>query len=231
MQILVKGYAEDLDRINRELSAFSKDIPKAMAFALNDMGFAARDKVKSTMPKYFDRPTSWVINGIRLEQATVASQQAKVDVKQESYNALVHHIEGGQRRPKVTEKRLRTAGVLIGSWQYIIPARRLSKNSYGNINAGIYQKVLLAMGAQKDPFANSTKLAGKYFVSTAQNGLPAGIFEVVGRGKNRDLKPVFLFVKKTSYSRRWPFFKVNEDAAYDAMPQAIDKAMVRILGV
>jgi len=132
---------------------------------------------------------------------------------------------------------MRQKGILRGSNWYTAPAKRLKLDPYGNIGMARINKVMSAIGAQFDDRQNTTAASIKrnpdqanYFLLNRQNATtPPGVYETKGRGVDRQLQPVMIFVKKTQYKRRLPFYEVVEDAAHDAMPAAIDHAINRVM--
>lgn len=229
-------YREDLERIRLWLSHSRAQVPFAMAYTLTLMGKAGKEKLVSQIPKYFNAPTRWTINSILLTAATKQKQQAVVWIKDQSRAHMLHHIEGGSRPEKGFEYMLRQKGILRGSNWYTTPARRLKLDAYGNVGMARINKIMSAVGAQLDQAQNSTASSRKrnkgqnnYVVIRKEDRplLNSGIWEITNGGAT--LEPVLLFWKKTEYKKRLPFFEVVEDAAYDAMPAAIETAINRVM--
>lgn len=226
---------DGFDEVRDFLAKTGVQMPFATAYLLTQLGMAARDKVKGTIPQVFDRPNPWTQNSIYLQPATKSRQFSKVWIKDNSLTSLAHHVEGGQRKPKLFERRLRIAGILKGSHQYVVPSLTLKLDQYGNVSRGLINKVLSSLGAQSDVYANTTakaltrnKTQGDYFVVPRSEGTPAGIYQRKGVGANTNLVPVFIFVKSTKYKRRFPFYEKAEDGAYDAIPKSIDKTIQQL---
>lgn len=236
-KVSAKEFDEDLKDY---LDGLVRDLPKATASMLTWMGQAAKKKVTERMPELFDRPVPWTVNSTYLQAATAESLAAEVYIKRLSINSLEHHIDGGKRPAKGLEKLMRSAGILRGSHQYVVPGRGMKLDAYGNIPRGQVNKILSAIGAQRDVGVTSNTSArsrrrnknqARYFVVSSgalsisgRRRLPPGVWWK--RDKTR-ITPLLLFVKSTSYKRRYPFFEIVEDAAYDAMPAAADRALER----
>lgn len=236
-RIDTKGF----DELGEMLAHLREDLPKATAMTLTFMGQAGKAAADAEVLKVFDRPTPWTQKSTYLVSAKVDNLQAEVYVKDLSINSLAHHIDGGKRRAKGMEKLLRSAGVLKGAWQYVVPGRGLKLDAFGNIPRGEVNKILSALKAQFDPLANTTaksrkrnKNQARYFVLTGASSLvtrkrlPPGVWYRGGDGETSYIKPLLIFVKSTSYRRRYPFFERVEDAAADAMEPGVDYAIDRL---
>jgi hypothetical protein len=231
-----KRYQEDFERIRLWLSHARSQVPFAIAYTLTLMGKAGKEEMARRLPSYFDRPTRWTLNSILLTAATKQSQRSEVFIKDGSRAHLLHHITGEGRPEKGYEYMLRQKGILRGSNQYTTPAKRLKLDAYGNIGMARINRIMSSVGAQLDPNQNTTAASTKrnasrnpYVVIRKQDRpqLASGIYEVTTGGAR--LQPALIFVKKTSYKRKLPFFEVVEDAAYDAMPAAVDTAINRVM--
>lgn len=231
-------YREDLQRIRLWLSHAQNQVPFALAYTLTLMGKAGKEEMIRQLPKYFDKPTRWTLNSIFLKMADKndAKPTAMVFIKNQSRAHMLHHIEGSGRPEKGYEYLLRQKGILRGSNQFTVPAKRLKLDSYGNIGMAKINRIMSGVGAQLDTYQNTTSASTKrnagrvgYVVIRKEDRplLKSGIYEVNTAGAR--LQPVLLFVKKTVYKRRLPFFEVVEDAAYDAMPAAIETAINRVM--
>jgi hypothetical protein len=233
-RIDTKGF----DELGEMLAHLREDLPKATAMTLTFMGQAAKAAAAKEVLRAFDRPTPWTQKSTYLKSAKVDNLQAEVYIKDLSINSLAHHIDGGKRRAKGMEKLLRSAGVLKGSWQYVVPGSGLKLDAFGNIPKGEINKILSALKAQFDPLANTTaksrkrnKNQSRYFVITGASSmvtrkrLPPGVWYRGGDGAQSYIKPLLIFVKSTAYQRRYRFFEVTEDAAADAMEAGVDKAI------
>jgi hypothetical protein len=227
-----RSFQEDFQKIKLWLSHAQKEIPFAMAFTLTKMGQAGKAGVTKNLPKIFKNPTPWTMKSIFLQAATKTNLVAVVYIKDGSRSSLLHHIQGGKRPEKGYEYNMRRTGILKGSNQYTVPAKRMRLNKYGNLTMGLINKISSSVGAQLDPLANTTRNSlkrnasqGNYFLVKRSDGTPSGIYETKGSGSNQTLQPVLIFVKSPTYRRRFPFHEIVSDDGYDAMDQAIEDVL------
>jgi len=131
----------------------------ATMVALNrTAGFNAQE-VKLEMVKIFDRPTRYIMNGVRVEEARmkgVGTQSkytkqryigedrmvAEVFFKDEKYkrssvaaDMMAPHTQWGYRKQKPFEEALQRVGVLK-SGEFAIPTANITLNKYGNPSHG-----------------------------------------------------------------------------------------------
>lgn len=241
LRIDTKGF----EALGEMLAHLREDLPKATAMTLTFMGQAAKKAAEDAIREKFHNPTPWIQKSIHLKTAQVADvdMSAIVSIKYESINALAHHIDGGKRRAKGVEKLLRTAGVLKGSHQYIVPGRGMKLDTFGNMPKGEVMKILSALKAQFDPINNSgrnvaawkrNKDQSRYFVVNGlksivtRKRLHPGVYYRGGDGAQTYIKPMLIFVKSPMYRSRWDFFQFTEDAAADAMEAGVDNAIDRL---
>ena len=86
-------------------------VPFATMLALNSTAKQAQLDVQARMRQVFDRPTTWVINSLRVNRATKTNLFAEVEFKdrsasENSRSMVEPHIFGGDRRYKSMEARL-----------------------------------------------------------------------------------------------------------------------------
>lgn len=232
---MLKVKLEGFEDVRKELNRLGRDMPKAAAMTLTWMAQAGKKAAEKKIPKIFDRPTKWTRGSTYMKAANMRTLEATVWIKDGSVSSLAHHIDGGPRRAKASETLLRRKGILRGSNQYIVPSLSLKLDQSGNVTKGMMNKILSSLGAQHDSYANTTRKSlkrnkgqGDFFVVAGQRGVQSGIYKRVGGKRNAGLKPVLIFVKATRYKRRYPFHEIVEDAAYDAFPSAINRALDRI---
>lgn len=238
IELTTGRFSADMAAFQKELEGFAKDeIPFATAYVLTQMGKAGKLAAMREIELIFDRPKKFTINSIFLTAARKGdfpNQKATVWIKDKSLHSLKHHVTGGQRSAKTSEKMLRNRGILKGSHQYVVPGSKAPRDKYGNMTTSQITKVLSAVGAWQDAgySANSTTDSikknsgqGNYFVMKATPGHPAGIYKRVGKGDNSRLDAIMIFMRKTIYGSTFAFHGVVTDTAYDAMPAATSKAL------
>jgi len=220
----------DVETVNRMLSDLEKkQLPFATAKALTATAQHVKKELEQEMKRVFDRPTPYTLKALFLKAARKKDLIATVGLKDWAYKGtaatkyLTPQIEGGTRGSKRSEVLLRNRGIL-GSNQYIVPGKGTRLNKYGNMTRGQIQKALSNLKAQHDPLQNTTsKRKGTYFAGTI-NGTP-GIWERKGRW----VKPLFIFVKQPSYTKRFQFHEVAERTAAEHFEDEFDKAMTQAL--
>lgn len=223
-----------LDRLERE------QLPFAAALALTGTAQDVKQGLVAEMTAAFDRPTRWTLNSLFVERATKETMKARVWMKDRAQDSggkpatewLAPQIFGGARGQKRSEKMLADAGRLPAG-QYILPAKGMKLDAYGNISRGNMNKILSGLGAQQDKYANSTdsrRSSGnlkRYFI-LRKGSRPLGIAERTGRGA-KGMRMVIAFGRKPAYSKRFDFFAVAERIAEDQLPIKFELAMARAL--
>ncbi|ALP62387.1 hypothetical protein AN416_07095 [Paraburkholderia caribensis] len=214
--------------------SINRQMPFVISKALNDTAKNARDALRTAMPQYFDRPTPYTMNSLRITYATKSSPIATVGYKDESYKGtpatkyLLPEVEGGNRNVKRMEQSLRRIGVLPID-MYLVPGSAAKLDQYGNVSRGqIVQTLayLQAFGEQgyranttakrRDRLARGIKGARgySYFVLVRREGkLLPGIYLRQHYGSDPRIahlaygaaKPVFIFVNTPRYPKRFPF--------------------------
>lgn len=222
MQISVKG---DLKNLTRRLSNLqTKHIPKATALALTGAAYDGRKAVQEEMPKAFDRPTRFTTKGVMVKPAKVNHLTATVWLKGWSAkggNALTFlqpGIEGGPRKPKPYELRLRERGVLP-SGMFTVPGPGAKIDAYGNISRGQIVKMLAALQSLRDPLQRSKgKKAAAYFVTKG----------AIWERRGRTAVPMLLFTGQPKYRTRLDFHGIAGRAARNAFPREFERAISRM---
>lgn len=197
----------------------------ATAVALTHTGQRVKAAEIAAMPSAFDRPTRWTLNALRLENATVAQQYARVWFKepssvQERQHYLVPQVEGGVRPYKRFEGALYRQGVTAAGRQ-LAPASGAQRDSYGNVSHGVYMQVLSQLHAQRDSKNNETERSrhrkrkqpfGRFFYGNP-GGRGKGVWERLRGGPafgGRRIRPIFLEQRPPSYRPRFAFFDIAE---------------------
>lgn len=157
----IKGLNEAVARI-RGLS--EKKITTATVAALNDAARAGYEASRAEMRRVFDRPTPWVLGGLRYVKARKDKIESKIDLdfwgnKQgvTVEQVLRAEVDGGQRRNKRHEVALRRAGILPSGMQ-IVPGQAADMDSFGNMKSSQIVQILSWLQAfgQQGYAANST---------------------------------------------------------------------------
>lgn len=215
-----------------------KKIKVATVAALNDAARAGYEEAGKEMARVFDKPTRWVLGGVRYVKARPDKLSASIDFDRWGNKAGVSvadvlraEIEGGRRRYKRHEVALQRAGILPDG-MYIVPGEAAQRDAYGNMKASQIVQIISwfrAFGEQGYKANMDTKgraRLGRDKVRTGQRGfqyfalqkpygkLLPGIYQRVSLGNwGSAVKPVMLFVRSPVYRKRFDFYGVAEKAA------------------
>lgn len=228
---------DGLDALKASLRGLSdKKIKVAAVAALNSAAYVGAEATKKAIAQAFDRPTPWVMGGVRYVKARKDKLEAMVDFDKwgNKTNVTVAkvlnaQIFGGQRKYKRHEIALQRAGILP-SGMAIVPGPAALKDQYGNMPASQIVQIVSwfrAFGEQGYK-ANSTdktrarlgkdKKTGakgiQYFALQKRHGnLTPGIYQRITFAAGSAVKPVMYFVRMPTYKRRLDFYGIAEKAA------------------
>jgi hypothetical protein len=208
-------------------------IPMRVRFAMLKALDRTTDKTKarlySEMHRVFDRPTPYTLNALRSRPPRMDNMTAEVGFKEpwapRSTKYLEPQVEGGPRRRKGFEQAMSTFGVrgfgmrgvrdVLMSNEYLIPARGVALNQFGNVSPGLIQKILAGLQSQPDALANTTAASRKrkksnewYFFTKG------GIWQRKGR------KVTLLFFRTSKapvYKKRFPFYELADQFAAETL--------------
>jgi hypothetical protein len=215
----LKVEVQGVEQLRAEFgSLLPRRIQFAVLKALDRTADKTKDRLYSEMHRVFHRPTPYTLGALRLKPPTMSNLQAEVGFKEpwapRSTKYLEPQVEGGPRRRKGFEVAMSRFGVrglgmrgiqsLVGNDEYLIPAREVPLNQYGNVSPGLIQKILSGLQAQPDRYAQTTAASRKrkksnewYFITRA------GIWQRKGR---RVTMLFFRTSKPPTYSARFPFY-------------------------
>lgn len=207
----------DIDKAAAGLTDFEKrQLPFAVARALNDVTKGAVADIRAALPKIFDRPVPFTLNAFYAIPVTNKRElRASVAIRDfapkgtPASKYLAPEIEGGERRVKRFERRLDV--------KQTIPAAGALLDQHGNMQRRQIGDILQHLGAFADTGQNLgpakkkklekkkllTRKGQKYFIAKSKvDGKPLGIWNLLGRGV---VVPVLLF------TRRAPVYKPRLD--------------------
>jgi hypothetical protein len=251
MKIDVK--MDGMDALKARLRGLADNkIKVAAVAALNDAAYAGAQETKKTMAQVFDRPTPWVMGGVRYVKARKDRLESSIDFDQWGNKTnvtvakvLQAEIYGGQRKYKRHEIALQRAGVLP-SGMAIVPGPGAAKDQYGNMPGSQIVQIMAWFKSfgQQGYKANSTdktraRLAKdkkngtkgfEYFVLQKKHGkLAPGIYQRFTFAHGSAIKPVMFFVRMPTYKRRLDFYGIAEKKAIEtfnrAFPMYLDKLL------
>lgn len=212
-------------------------LPFAVAKALTKTGQQVKAAEEGEIARSFENPTPFTKRSVFLQVATKTRQQARVWLKDSGKDAhyLLPQIEGGDRPMKRFEQRLRMTGYMSAS-ERAVPGEAVQLDAYGNVSRGMVNKILsqLRTAVVQGDYSNASgsrrsrakRSVVEYFVSKGPGSerkgwahakrvafgqhLPRGIWERRVHAWGTSVRPVFLFVSATKYSRRYDFFGVAQ---------------------
>jgi len=196
MATLTLDIKSELPKAIRWTDTMTKQLPFAIAQALNSVGFDARTALKGASRTYFDKPTPFIQNAWRVEKANKRSLVVTVfpDAKREPY--LRANITGGRRGTKPFEaKFLAEASGSLSEGSKLVPGV-IRRNTQGNVSLAALRRLSAQIGKPG---------RGGVFVGTPAGGnRPPGVYQ---RGTKGRLVPLFVAVPSATYR---PIFPIND---------------------
>lgn len=249
MQITVN--IKGLDGLKEKMKNVEKQVKFAAMTAINTVAYQASQATKDEMRKVFDRPTPWVIGGVRYKKATRDKLQALVDLdfwgnKQgvAVEQVLKAEIFGGSRNRKRHEIALERAGILPSGMR-IVPGAAAKRDAYGNMQAGQINQIISwfrGFGEQGYKANMSDKRRASmargrkeqqgyaYFVlKRARGKLLPGIYQRFQFSAGSAVKPVMIFVYRAEYRRLLDFYGVAQRIVDRNVQPEFDKALASAL--
>lgn len=215
------SFARNANMIERE------NIPFVTAYALTKTAQDVKVGIVDSMRSVFDRPTRFTLNALQVVPATKKDLRSAVVFKQgfgsiPASRYLGPEVEGGTRAKKSHERALERAGVLRGN-EYAVPTKLAPLDAHGNLRGSVITRILSDVRANPDEQSNSTaktrarkrKRGGGYYFAVRRPNLPAGIYFRLGL---RDIRPILLFVRAPSYSKRLPYYDIASDITARRLP-------------
>lgn len=212
----------------------------AMAKALTDTGFKLRTTMQQEIDSVFDRPTPYIRKSVYVEKASPEKMYVEVQPTYfggkgvDPQKILQAQEFGGPRRDKRSEVALRRIGVLPAGYQTAIPSTPYpgSDDGRGNLKGGFlvqlmawfqafgeqgYRSNLRAAGKRRVMRGNKRSSGRRYFVAYGRmrsgrtQHLAPGIYAASGL-HSVDVRPVLMFVRAGSYSKRISMERVARNA-------------------
>jgi hypothetical protein len=242
----------NLPNIQAAYDRAAKQVPFALAKALNETAASAKTNVQKEMRKVFNRPTNWVINSLRIKYASKSKLSAELAFKdknsvESSRSMLEPHIFGGKRRHKTMETRLTRRGILPMGW-HVVPGGGAKLDAYGNMSRGEISLILNVLGTYTELGYNKANAAtrarmakgnvkkGVYGyelwinpVGGKAKHIPPGIYKRVATPFGSSLKPMLIFVRSVSYKQTLGFFPIVNATAKKEFSTRFDVAFDKAL--
>lgn len=229
----------DTSAARRMLEAGHKHARYAAMVALNNQAFKAMRDGREHIKSKLDRPTRWTITSWyvrrkatkdKLEAAIGWSDYLSNKSGEAADYYLSQHWNGGRREYKAFEKRLIRAGIMPAGL-YAVPGKAAEDmgmiDAYGNMKGGVITAILSALSAftESGYNANATtrqsrklsvnKRAAKnvYWSGKPGPNTPNGIWALDEKYSKRGrLRPVIVFVRKPTYTRRLNLKAISDKA-------------------
>ena len=236
----------DAKAVEMMLGDLKAKMPSALAKGLDNAAFDVRKQVQGWMPRFFDRPTPYAINSIKVTRADKKADiitaevgfKATQDKLSNAPTAIRVNTYGGGRPVKASEAKLIRDG-LMDDEHSLIPAKGAELDAYGNVKRGFMNKVLyggVKMGSASQGFgialngrSQRDSKKNQFFIRRARfgNGANLGIYKNMGKGQAP--LPVFLFRYVERYKARFPFDKIASAEAARRVPVRIREAVDGII--
>lgn len=241
---------EGLKDVNDALRLLrTEELPTAWRNAINDTGRDIIKRLSLESRKVFDRPKAPVANPFYMHpknKATKEKLQATIEIKDHYGEWLQHvitqNVPGYQkkRNHKAFERILIDRG-FMKSDQYLVPARTLRRDRFGNPSPGIYANILNDLKAFQGiaGYDSNTKAANrKYAWLTLRKGRWQRAGAITGiwyiNRLRKGMLPALVFLAVTKRPTYAPRFRVHDVAkSYGAkvfeqhMIKAVEHAIAR----
>lgn len=251
VDIQITGIKELISKVD---DLAKNQVAFATAKALTKTAQQVKEEEVKVMKSSLDRPTPFTINALYVKPATKKDLSAMVYFKDKSSagkgnppaNWMHPQVQGGKRNVKRFESALRRIGVLPAG-MFIAPGEACQLDAYGNIPGSFIVQILSyfrAFGEQgyranitdkrKAALARGSKRKQgfEYFVSKGKGEwfgrtqhLPPGIYKRVAFASGSAIKPIMMFVKEPSYSKRFPFFETAQKVINSNLKNNFNEAM------
>jgi len=227
-------------QIHKVFEKNRKQLLFAKSYALNQCAKEVKKELSDELKKVFNNPTPATLKSIIFfKRATKTDLTARIKIKDfigkgnNPTQWLEAQIDGGSRAHKRSENQLKNKGILPPG-MYMIPAAGVPKNQHGNVPASTYVKIIsyLKGFSEMGYDANITERSRKRKKSSGmwelfvikrfgQSHLKPGIYQRTSTG----VKPLFIFVGKVTYRRRFDFYGVAEKTFKANWPKKLREAI------
>ena len=249
ISVQIKG----LDVVKAKLRGLSSGkVSVATVSALNSAAYVGSEATKAEMRRVFDRPTPWVLGGVRYVKARRDKLEARIDFDHWGNKQLVTvekvlaaEILGGVRKHKRHEVALQRSGILP-TGMAIVPGPGAALDAYGNLKGGQIVQIMAwfrAFGEQGYKANSTEKTRAKlgrdkrngtkgfaYFALTKPHGkLRPGIYQRFQFAAGSAVKAIMYFVPTPSYKKRFDFYGVADRAARTEFNRAFPMYLDQLL--
>ena len=234
--------------VAQRLRQLGRQAPFVAAVSLTRTVKDVQRAEKAEMPRAFDRPTSYTLNGTFIKPATKQKLEARIWVKDNPSGKgtpadrfLLPQIDGGMRGQKGMERLLQRSG-LMAAGSFAVPAAGAQLDGNGNVKRSqivqILSQLKLQRGAGFESRATGSARSNRaiarqsvtYFaLAQKHRGLEPGIYLKRQFGHGSAVRPVFIFVSSVQYRARFRFHEVGETVAQQRFPVHFDEAWTKVV--
>ncbi len=252
---MLKIEAKGVDELRFALHEFSgRRLSAAIATALTRTAVQVRTAAQRELQRSIDRPTPYTVRQLRYVAATADRPVAAVGfniapIQDERGNVVRYQdlgpgetpagkylsvqIEGGMRRMKRLEEALVAAGAMPAGYR-VLPGAGARLDAYGNVSRGQVIQVLSQLRLQlvagsnrnmseRSAIAAQRRAGGRFFVIPPGSKTQAGVYQREFVGRN--ITPVFIFVKRAQYQRRFDFYGATNREGDRVLPDQMRRAI------
>jgi len=216
-----------------------RQLPFAVMTGLNITSDEMKERLQHEMRDSFDRPTPYILKGIRIRYARKSELFAEISLqdslgKARPSQVLQAEIDGGPRRLKAFERQL--------GGKFTVPGKEMPRNAYGNLPGGLITRALNDSGLLRGKVTPRTpseiqealtrlhrsktrrgaRGGSVYLLGKPGGGrLPEGVWERRKVGRYWVIRPVMVFLDRApvygprlewGFTTRWIFrrqFPIN----------------------
>lgn len=238
----IKGLDDVTKALTEGFSA--RRLTAAAATALTRTARAVADDWRHQLGASLDRPTRATLGAVRLTMATASNPVAEVSISRQGKRTdpvewIGPHELGVSRKLKKFEKALQSQGSMPRG-TFAVPGPAAKLDTYGNVSRAQIVQVIAQLGAKFSPgyqrviSPSASKRAAKalakgrgYIAITERNGgLAPGVYTREGR----QLRAVFYFVGRTSYSKRLNLVEQASRVAAERLQDEVARALTESAG-
>lgn len=232
--MLTVNVRSDSRALLKALKGNQKQISIATSIALTKTAKQIQREEVGEMKRVFDRPTQYTLNGLYIKPSTKTNLEARIGIKNDVFKGtpaekyLLPNIIGGQRKLKRFERAFIAKGIMPEGYN-AVPGAGAKLDNFGNVPAKFIVQILSFLGAFSNVgfSANSTqktrdrflktqakRVGGAnvaYFVVNTKSRIPMGIYQRTVFGLGSSIKPIFVFVKSSTYNSKFNFLQKADE--------------------
>lgn len=207
MQIDIRSNVKEVSRWLSD--AEKKQVPFATVYAMTLTAREAKDEEISVMRRVFDRPTPYALNALQATPATKTKMIAKVEFKEgfggtPAKRFLNPEVDGGARSQRSSERQI---APLLKGYSYLVPARGMPLNNYGNISGATMRKILSQLKVSLNADANASGSVRSRKKRKSQAYFLPIRGDIVMERKGKTVQPVLIGIRSPQYAKRFPFYE------------------------